>query len=111
MWEEGQLKRNVQMALDVSSSPDARPLGPLVAKSEVRVISFDLDNTLWKTGKVISHANDVLSQYLTAKGVNVPVRTEIVMGELFKKGPARYNSMRRRWKKREKIVPTTITVM
>ena len=94
MWEEGQLKRNVQMALDVSSSPpDARPLGPSVAKSEVRVISFDLDNTLWKTGEVISHANDVLSQYLSAKGVNVPVRTEIVMGELFKKDPARYCPM------------------
>lgn len=90
MWEEGQLKRNVQMTLDVSSSPDARPLCPSVAKSEVRVISFDLDNTLWKTGEVISHANDVLSHYLTAKGVKVPVRTEIVMGELFKKDPARY---------------------
>lgn len=93
MWEEGQLKRNVQVALDVSSSPDARPWGPSVAKSEVRVISFDLDNTLWKTGEVISHANDVLSQHLTAKGVNVPVRTEIVMGELFKKDPARYCPM------------------
>ena len=93
MWEEGQLKRNVQMALDVSSSPDTRPLGPSVAKSEVRVISFDLDNTLWKTGEVISHANDVLSQYLSANGVNVPVRTEIVMGELFKKDPARYCPM------------------
>ena len=89
MWEEGQLKRNVQVALDLSS-PDARPLGPAVTKSEVRVVSFDLDNTLWKTGEVISHANDVLSQYLSDKGVNVPVRTEIVMGELFKKNPARY---------------------
>lgn len=93
MWEEGQLKRNVQMALDVSSSPDARPAGPSAARSEVRVISFDLDNTLWKTGEVISYANDVLSQYLTAKGVKVPVRTEIVMGELFKKDPARYCPM------------------
>jgi len=94
MWEGGQLKRNVQIALDVSmtsSSTDARPSsGPPVAKSEVRVISFDLDNTLWKTGEVISHANDALSQYLTDKGANVPVRTEVVMGELFKKGPARY---------------------
>ena len=86
MWEEGQLKRNVQMALDLSSSSST----VTVAKSEVRVISFDLDNTLWKTGEVISHANDVLSQYLTDKGVSVPVRTEVVMGELFKKDPKRY---------------------
>ena len=92
MWEEGQLKRNVQMALDLSSSSSTvtGPSGLSVAKSEVRVISFDLDNTLWKTGEVISHANDVLSQYLTDKGVSVPVRTEVVMGELFKKDPKRY---------------------
>ena len=93
MWEEGQLKRNVQMALDLSSSSSSTVTGPSglsVAKSEVRVISFDLDNTLWKTGEVISHANDVLSQSLTDKGVSVPVRTEVVMGELFKKDPKRY---------------------
>jgi len=60
------------------------------SRSELRVVTFDLDNTLWKTGAVISAANNALSSFLEERGVATPVRTEVVMGDLFKKDKARY---------------------
>ena len=37
--------------------------------SEVRVVSFDLDNTVWKTGPTIQAANDVLASFLEKQGI------------------------------------------
>lgn len=59
-------------------------------KSEVRVVSFDLDNTIWKTGAVISSANDALANHLDSIGIEVPVRVEQIMGTLFKSDKAKY---------------------
>lgn len=61
-----------------------------IVKSEVRVVSFDLDNTIWKTGAVISSANDELARHMESLGVDVPVRVEKVMGILFKENKAKY---------------------
>jgi len=61
-----------------------------VPATEIRVITFDLDNTLWKTSKVIGAANDALSNYLDTMNIQQEKRTEVVMGELFKKDKARY---------------------
>ena len=59
--------------------------------SEIRVITFDLDNTIWKTMATISEANDVLANHLHDKfGIEVEVRSEKMMGQLFKEHPNRY---------------------
>uniref|UniRef100_A0A7S4EG97 Uncharacterized protein n=1 Tax=Pseudo-nitzschia australis TaxID=44445 RepID=A0A7S4EG97_9STRA len=56
----------------------------------VRVVTFDLDNTLWKTSETISAANDALAAYLSTKSndngieLKIPNRIEKVMGDLFK---------------------------
>eukprot|EP00537_Pseudo-nitzschia_pungens_P008163 CAMPEP_0172360844 /NCGR_PEP_ID=MMETSP1060-20121228/4788_1 /TAXON_ID=37318 /ORGANISM="Pseudo-nitzschia pungens, Strain cf. cingulata" /LENGTH=670 /DNA_ID=CAMNT_0013082933 /DNA_START=55 /DNA_END=2067 /DNA_ORIENTATION=- len=56
----------------------------------VRVVTFDLDNTLWKTSETIGAANDALAEYLstqTSSGGSplvIPRRVEKVMGDLFR---------------------------
>ena len=56
----------------------------------VRVVTFDLDNTLWKTSETIGAANDALAVYLSTKSndngveLKIPNRIEKVMGDLFK---------------------------
>ena len=61
-------------------------------KSEVRIVTFDLDNTIWKTGNVISTANDVLANYLLQDlGLHVPIRVEKVMGQLFQTDKGKYS--------------------
>ena len=52
--------------------------------SEVRVVTFDLDNTLWNTSACINAANDALAAHLQAQEIVQPKRVEKVMGELFK---------------------------
>jgi FMN phosphatase YigB (HAD superfamily) len=59
-------------------------------KSEVRVVTFDLDNTIWKTGAVISSANEALANHLDSIGIEVPVRVEQIMGTLFKSDKGKY---------------------
>lgn len=61
--------------------------------SEVRVVTFDLDNTLWKTGPVIAAANNALHDYLIIKcGIcQTSKRVEQVMKELYKSTPQLYN--------------------
>jgi len=56
----------------------------------VRVVTFDLDNTIWKTGAVISSANEALAKHLDSRGIETPVRVESVMGTLFKSNKAKY---------------------
>ena len=60
-----------------------------IPKSEIRIITFDLDNTIWKTSDTISHANTVLSSTLLDK-FGIEVRSEVEMGRLFKEFPDRY---------------------
>jgi putative hydrolase of the HAD superfamily len=59
-------------------------------KSEVKVVTFDLDNTIWKTSAVINHANDELAKYLDSLGIKAPVRVENIMGLLFKSNKSKY---------------------
>lgn len=61
------------------------------SSSEVRVITFDLDNCLWKTGATISAANDALAVFLEENNIAQPVRVEKVMGQLFKESPETYS--------------------
>ena len=62
---------------------------PSPISSEIRVITFDLDNTIWKTVTTISDANDSLSSYLFDK-FGIQDRSEKIMGQLFKENPDRY---------------------
>lgn len=57
--------------------------------SEIRVVSFDLDNTIWKTGATITDANDALATHLHEK-FGIVERSEKFMGQLFKQFPNRY---------------------
>jgi FMN phosphatase YigB (HAD superfamily) len=70
---------------DPSSTPPGKQATP------VRVVTFDLDNTLWKTGAVIGAANDALYEFMAETELNVPTRVELVMGELHKTNPGAYN--------------------
>lgn len=59
--------------------------------SDIRIITFDLDNTLWKTGPTISHANAVLNEHLRqAYGVKNGCLVEVEMGRLFELDKRRY---------------------
>jgi len=61
------------------------------SSSPIKVITFDLDNTLWKTTPTISHANDVLADFLqTTLGFDKDTRVEHEMGRLFRRFPERY---------------------
>ena len=59
-------------------------------KAPIRVVTFDLDNTLWKTWPTISAANDALADYLSAKTndngdpLKLPKPIWEVMGDLFR---------------------------
>lgn len=63
------------------------------SSSEVRVVSFDLDNCLWKTSPTIAAANDALADFLESQNITQPVRVEKVMGELFKESPTTYSPL------------------
>jgi FMN phosphatase YigB (HAD superfamily) len=67
-------------------------------RCQIRVVTFDLDNTVWRTDPTIAAANDALAYYLTAEcggmissddGVAIP-RVENVMKDLFRAHPDRY---------------------
>lgn len=62
-------------------------------KSELRVVSFDLDNTLWNTSATIDAANDALAAFLDSKKIVQPIRVEKVMGELFRTNKSRYSPL------------------
>ena len=66
---------------------------------DVRVITFDLDNTLWNTSATIAAANDVLATFVNEKlgsdtavnGTAATVRVEKIMGTLYNKNKAKYS--------------------
>lgn len=60
-------------------------------RSEIRVVSLDLDNTLWNTSATIATANDALAAYLDANKIVQPKRVEKVMGDLFAADKERYS--------------------
>jgi len=60
------------------------------ASSPVRVVTFDLDNTLWNTGATIGSANDVLAEFLNENKIVQSQRTETIMGELFQANKSAY---------------------
>lgn len=66
------------------------PIEKFSTNSEVRVVSFDLDDTLWKTSATIDAANDALAAFLDSKNIVQPKRVEKVMGELFRSNKDRY---------------------
>ncbi|KAL3945624.1 MAG: hypothetical protein SGBAC_000280 [Bacillariaceae sp.] len=59
-------------------------------RSVVRVVTFDLDNTLWKTKDCISAANNALASYLDKYNIQQPKRVEKIMGELFQANKKAY---------------------
>ncbi|CAB9527334.1 Inherit from NOG: had-superfamily hydrolase, subfamily ia, variant [Seminavis robusta] len=65
-------------------------LDATVPSSPVRVVTFDLDNTLWNTGATISAANDALAAFLTTHNIVQSKRTETIMGELFQADKHKY---------------------
>merc|ERR1719491_1681763 len=74
-----------------STSPTTTTQQPInTMESEIRVITFDLDNTLWKTSEVIGAANDALATHMESQGIDMPVRVEVLMGKLFNADKARY---------------------
>lgn len=60
------------------------------SSSQIRVVSFDLDNTLWKTSATINAANEALAAFLEGKGVVPKERVEKIMGKLFSNDKSRY---------------------
>jgi FMN phosphatase YigB (HAD superfamily) len=61
-------------------------------KSQLRVVSFDLDNTIWKTSPTISSANDALSSFLADRHkLPSTVRVERIMKDMFKSNPEKYS--------------------
>jgi len=58
-------------------------------KSGIRVVTFDLDNTIWKTSATLSDANDALVAHLK-EAFGIEERSEKRMGQLFKRFPDRY---------------------
>lgn len=71
-----------------SSSPSNSPPSS-TNKSEIKIITFDLDNTLWKTSETITHANTVLFEQLQMN-YGIETRSEVEMGRLFRDFPDRY---------------------
>lgn len=59
----------------------------------MRVITFDLDNTLWKTDPVIAAANSALNDFLVTRIGQLPKRVEQVMKELYSRKPPIYNPL------------------
>ena len=88
MYEGGR-----QRSMDDPSFPD-KVDGSMAMENQfqtpIRVISFDLDNTLWSTGATIDRANDALALFLNERKVTQTKRVEKVMGDLFSSNKARY---------------------
>ena len=101
MYQKGEEARQQQIyAMQTGQIPDtsfasSQEFDPSI-QSPVKVITFDLDNTLWKTGPTIGAANDALSEYLSTKSrddgteLQIPTRVEKIMGKLFKADRRKY---------------------
>ena len=76
--------------MNPESTPSSNDQFVEAASSPVRVVTFDLDNTLWNTGATIGAANDVLAEFLNANNIVQSKRTEKIMGDLFQASKADY---------------------
>jgi len=93
MFAEGEKKKQEILGFtefDSMETVSDMEQGGSILKSEVKVVTFDLDNTLWKTGAVIKHANDVLQDHLDSCGLAQPRQVKDVMKELFSVNQMRY---------------------
>mmetsp|Transcript_17834 Transcript_17834/g.44494 ORF Transcript_17834/g.44494 Transcript_17834/m.44494 type:complete len:619 (+) Transcript_17834:117-1973(+) len=100
MYQQGAKARQEQIysmkADRATAAAASRYSEETVLKAPVKVITFDLDNTLWKTGPTIGAANDALAEYLSTKRkedgseLQIPRRIEKVMGDLFAADRRRY---------------------
>jgi FMN phosphatase YigB (HAD superfamily) len=64
-----------------------------VTRSEIRVVTFDLDNTIWKTSSCIDAANRALFDHLATSKVSQPKRVEKIMGEIFAQDKKKYSPL------------------
>ena len=85
MYEEGEAPTMARRGEELSPQ--------FLMRSEVRVITFDLDNTLYLTSGCISAANDALASHLDADNIVQPKRVEKIMGELFQSNKSRYSPL------------------
>lgn len=76
--------------MDPQGSFSADANGTEMQPRSIRVITFDLDNTLWNTSATIAAANDALAVFLSANGIVQSKRTESIMGELFQQDKLKY---------------------
>ena len=99
MYQQGEKRRPEQISAMTSGLSDASEddlSSSITSKAPVRVVSFDLDNTLWKTSRVIGAANDELAEYLSTKknkegeDLKLPKRIETIMGDLFRADRRKY---------------------
>eukprot|EP00977_Amphora_coffeiformis_P028170 scaffold34719_cov241-Amphora_coffeaeformis.AAC.4 len=97
-WEQlyarGEVRRRQWVGSSSSDQDNIKKSGPSLSRP-IRVISFDLDNCLWKTSAVIDAANHALAAYLQKTlpdngSPSPPVRAEVIMGELWKADRATY---------------------
>lgn len=79
-WERMYYSQQTPQYTDAQSQT---PSSSSSIASDVRIITFDLDNTLWKTGPTISHANTKLNAHLHSLGVKRGELVEVEMGRLF----------------------------
>ena len=93
MYQEGQQSAAASASSPLMSGIELDPTNSALSQSissPVRVISFDLDNTLWKTGATIENANDALAAFLEQNQIVQNKRAEVIMGDLFRDNKARY---------------------
>ena len=75
----------------------------------IRVITFDLDNTLWNTTATIDAANDALAMFLRKNNIIQSQRTEIIMEQLFQNNKTRYCPMATTGSESEAEAPVLLT--
>lgn len=86
-WER-LYQQSSSVTAPLATTEDERITAPAI--HEIRVITFDLDDTLWRTGATIQAANDVLAAHLEALDLQQPQRVETIMGELFRRNKVDY---------------------
>jgi FMN phosphatase YigB (HAD superfamily)/ribosomal protein L40E len=89
MYHHRQKQQEEQVFFD--ADPDYSENTQRSLTSQIRVVSFDLDDTLWRTAATISAANDALSDHIASiEDFKQPQRVEVIMGELFQADKPRY---------------------
>lgn len=100
LYQQGSKAKEFSLMKSSMALPDYGTTGPsknddfqtssINPSEPIRVVTFDLDNTLWKTSGTIDAANDALARYLDSRQIKVSRRIEKVMGDLFQADKHRY---------------------